>query len=251
MTSPEIRVFEGPTQLFKAAAAEFASLAQTAVRENDRFAVALSGGSTPKGMYSVLASGVIPNLPWQKTYFFWGDERHVPPDHPDSNFRMVKEALLSKVPVPLENIFRIHAELPSAEDAARAYERGLREFFHLKPGEFPRFDLVLLGLGPEGHTASLFPGSPALTDENHLVAANWVGKLNTDRITFTLPVLDNAKCIVFLASGKEKAAIVHQVLENPAADLPAQRVRPLEGRLIWMLDSAAAEQLSSSATAGT
>ena len=146
-----------------------------AVRANGRFTVALSGGSTPKTLYSLLATK--PDIPWDKIYFFWGDERHVPPDHPESNYRMANEALLSKVPVRAENIFRIHAEEKDAAAAALQYEQTLKDFFHLSPGEFPRFDLILLGMGPDGHTASLFPGTAALNETQRLVVANWVREI--------------------------------------------------------------------------
>ena len=183
---PEIRILKTAAELFEAAAAEFAAQASQAVRASGRFTVALSGGSTPKALYSLLATKS--NIPWDKIYFFWGDERHVPPDHPESNYRMANEALLSKVPVRPENIFRIHAEEKDAAAAALQYEQALKDFFHLSPGQFPRFDLVLLGTGPDGHTASLFPGTAALNETQRLVVANWVPKFNTHRITFTFPV---------------------------------------------------------------
>ena len=154
-TQPEIRVLKTATDLFEAAATEFAAQASAAVRANGRFTVALSGGSTPKTLYSLLATK--PGIPWDKICIFWGDERHVPPDHPESNYRMANEALLSKVPVRPQNIFRIHAEEKDAASAALQYEQTLKDFFHLSPGEFPRFDLIFLGVGPDGHTASLFP----------------------------------------------------------------------------------------------
>jgi 6-phosphogluconolactonase len=242
--SSEIRVVKTAAELFEAAAAEFANLAAEAVRARGRFCVALSGGSTPRGLYSLLASGAIPSIPWDKILFFWSDERHVPPDHPDSNYRMAREAMLSKVSVPEEHIFRILGEENDAEAAALAYEETLRKVFALQPGEFPRFDLILLGLGTEGHTASLFPGSPALNETKRLVAANWVEKLKTDRITFTFPVLNHAACVMFLVSGADKAEILEQILETPGEELPAQRVHPANGRLFWLEDHAAAAKLS-------
>ncbi len=239
---PEIRILKTAAELFEVAAAEFAAQANQGVRDNGRFAVALSGGSTPRALYSLLATKS--NTPWDKICFFWGDERHVPPDHPESNYRMANEALLSKVPVRLENVFRIHAEEKDAAAAALQYEQALRDFFHLSPGQFPRFDLALLGTGPDGHTASLFPGTTGLNETQRLVVANWVPKFNTHRITFTFPVLNAAACVIFLASGPDKAAILHQVLENSAADLPAQKVQPTNGKLIWLVDQAAADALS-------
>ncbi len=239
---PEIRILKTAVDLFEAAASEFAAQASAAVRVNGRFTVALSGGSTPRTLYSLLATK--PAIPWEKICFFWGDERHVPPSQPESNYRMAHEALLSKVPARPENIFRVHAEEKDAAAAALQYEQTLKDFFHLSPGEFPRFDLVFLGVGPDGHTASLFPGTPALNETQRLVVANWVPKFNTHRITFTLPVLNAAASVMFLTSGADKAAILHEVLENSAADLPSQRVRPANGRLVWLVDEAAASALS-------
>src|SRR4051794_756637 len=158
-------------------------MAGSAVQTSGRFTVALSGGSTPKGMYSLLASGAYPNIPWNKVFFFLSDERNVPPDDPDSNFRLANEALLSKIRA--QHVYRVPTEVNDAESAARSYEQTLMDVFQLAPGEFPRFDLLLLGLGPDGHTASLFPGSAALQEKKRLVVANWVEKFKTDRITFT------------------------------------------------------------------
>jgi len=220
----------------------FAAQAAEAVQARGRFTVALSGGSTPKTLYSLLATK--PGIPWDKVYFFWGDERHVPPDDPESNYRMVNEALLSKIQVPPENIFRIHAEEKDATAAAQQYEQVIKDFFHLSPGQLPRFDLIYLGTGPDGHTASLFPGTAALNETQRLVVANWVPKFNTDRLTFTYPVLNAAACVTFLASGPDKAPILHDILENSAAGLPSQRVRPTNGKLIWLVDEAAASKLS-------
>jgi 6-phosphogluconolactonase len=242
---PEIRILDTPSELFQAAAEEFEKLANTAVQTRGKFIVALSGGSTPRGMFKLLAGDKFASLPWSKFYFFWGDERHVPPDHPDSNYRMAYEALLSKVPVPKENVFRVSTENKDADAAARAYEETLKGFFKLRPGEVPRFDLILLGMGPDGHTASLFPDSVALHEDERLVVANWVEKFKTFRITFTYPVINNAACVTFLVAGEDKAPALHEVLENKNSGLPAQRVRPSNGRLIWLVDRPAASQLSS------
>jgi len=241
LSEADIRILNTPQELFQAAAAEFIALASTAIRDHRKFTVALSGGSTPKTLYSVLARSA---FPWDKIFFFWSDERHVPPDHPDSNYRMAKEALLSKVPVPPENIFRVRAEEKDANVVAKDYEEALRSFFGLRPGEFPRFDLILLGLGPDGHTASLFPNTAALNETKLLVVANWVEKFKANRITFTYPVLNNAACVIFLVSGADKADMVRTVLEDGRADLPSQRVHPVNGRLLWLLDKGAASKLS-------
>ena len=235
----ELRIVDTAAQLFRTAAREFVALASQAVKNNGRFCVALSGGSTPKNLYILLADEQVKAIPWDKTYFFFGDERHVPPDHSDSNYRMVNEAMFSKVPVPPGNVFRIHAE-KDADVAAREYEETLRRFFDLKHNQPPRFDLILLGVGPDGHTASLFPGSTAVNETKRLVVANWVEKFETYRITLTFPVLNHAACVMFLASGADKAGILHEVLENPNANLPAQKVRPDGGQLMWLVDREAA-----------
>lgn len=243
LSDSEVRVSKTAQELFDSAAREFTRLAAEAVDLRGRFCVALSGGSTPKALYTLLSSGKF-SFPWNQTNFFWGDERHVPPDDPQSNYRMAYEAMLSKVPVKPENIFRIHGEEKDAKVAARQYEQTLISFFGLKAGEFPRFDLILLGTGPEGHTASLFPDSAALAEQSRLVVANWVEKFNTLRITLTLPVLNHAAVVVFLASGEDKAEIIQKVLEGRGALLPAQMVHPENGKLIWYLDQAAAGKLS-------
>ena len=236
----EIRILNSADELFRAAAEEFAGRAAEAVQLRGRFCVALSGGSTPKTLYALLASGAIPGIPWDKIFLFWGDERHVPPDDPESNYRMVKESLLAKISLPAGNVFRIKAEDTDAARAAADYERTLVSFFGLQSGEFPRFDLILLGLGPEGHVASLFPGSAAMNEKKRLVVSNWVEKFKTDRITFTFPVLNHAACVMFLASGQGKAAIVKQVLEDDGEPLPAKLVQPEDGDLLWFLDKDAA-----------
>jgi 6-phosphogluconolactonase len=158
---------------------------------------------------------------------------------------MARETLLSKIPTDAENIFRIHAEEKNADAAAREYELTIQDLFQLTPGQFPRLDLILLGIGPCGHTASLFPGTKALHESKRLVVANWVEKLKTNRITMTSPVLNHAACVMFLVNGADKAEILHEILENPEAHLPAQNVAPVDGRLVWLLDSAAAAKLSS------
>lgn len=245
MTKPMVKILADASALFRAAADEFTTLASEAVRENGRFTVALSGGSTPRSLFSLLATEYESAVPWKQILFFWGDERHVPPDSPESNYKMANDAMLSKVPVPSENVFRIPAENPDANSAAQAYEQVLKKVFQLAPGAFPRFDLTLLGLGPDGHTASLFPGSAGLAENHSLVIANWIEKFNTYRITFTFPVLNNSKCVMFLASGADKAPMLRDVLEgHPKPPYPSQLVDPLNGRLLWMVDQAAAADLA-------
>lgn len=245
-TPPDLRVVPDPPALFQAAAAEFASRAIVSVKAGARFTVALSGGSTPKSFFSLLAKNDRDRLPWDKMFFFWGDERHVPPDHPDSNYRMAFEALLSKVPVPDGNVFRIPAENPDANQGAAAYEQTLRAFFQPPAGTFPRFDLILLGMGPDGHTASLFPQTKALHEKTRLVVANWVEKFKTNRITLTLPVLNQAAAVMFVVSGQDKVEALKEVLEGSQAPelFPSKLVRPANGDLIWLVDQAAASALA-------
>jgi 6-phosphogluconolactonase len=236
----EIKVLANASALAHAAAGEFSRCAQEAIARSGRFAVALSGGSTPRRVNSLLAAEYKDSLPWNKIFIFFGDERHVPPDDPDSNYRMADESLLSRVPLPRENAFRIQAELP-AEVAAEKYQGALRDFFALKPGEWPRFDLVFLGIGEDGHTASLFPGTAALQEKTSLVAANRVERLNTTRITLSFPVLDHAAEVLFLVSGKGKAKIMKEILRpSDGQRYPAQMVHPENGRLLWMIDQDAA-----------
>lgn len=245
----EIRRQTTPQDLFQAAAEEVVRAATEAVAQRGRFAIALSGGSTPKSLYTLLASNAVAGLPWARMFFFWGDERHVPPTDADSNYRMADEALLSKVPIPAANIFRVPAENPDAAAAAESYEQTIRKFFTLEAGEVPRFDLILLGLGPDGHTASLFPETAALQEKSRLVVANQVDKLKTIRITLTLPVLNAARCVAFLVSGTDKAAVLHEVLEGsgPGEKYPSKLVRPSDGELIWFVDRAAASELKTAA----
>jgi 6-phosphogluconolactonase len=241
--SNEVRIFDGASELMRATAEEIALAAHQAVGRRGRFTWALAGGSTPRSVYELLASDFYrERMPWSAIHLFWGDERHVPPDHPDSNFRMAREAMLDRVPVPAENVHRIPAEEPDAQRAAAEYESTLRSFFAPAPGEWPRFDLILLGLGKDGHTASLFPGGDAVRERERLVVAPWVEAQKTFRITLTPPVLNHARCAMFLVSGEEKAAALHAVLEGAREPerYPAQIV---EGNRLWMVDRAAAHLL--------
>ncbi|MGA1984846.1 MAG: 6-phosphogluconolactonase [Candidatus Sulfotelmatobacter sp.] len=245
-SSVEIRTLTTPQELFAAAAEVVVGAATDAVAQRGRFTIALSGGSTPKSLFNLLATNARTVLPWERMFFFWGDERHVPPTDPDSNYRMAEETMLSKVPVPPGNVFRMAAENPDAAAVAEDYEKTLRKFFALEPGQVPVFDLILLGMGPDGHTASLFPGTAGLQEKSRLVIANWVEKMKTSRLTFTLPVLNAARCVTFLVSGTDKAAVLRTVLEGdvPAEQYPAMLVRPTDGKLIWLVDRAAASELT-------
>ncbi len=246
-SSAEIRTLTTPQELFASAAEHVVYAANEAVTARGRFTLALSGGSTPKSLYNLLATNARTTLPWEHTFFFWGDERHVPPTDPESNYRMVDEAMLSKVPVPPANVFRMPAENPDAEAVADAYEQTLRKVFQLGPNDVPQFDLILLGMGPDGHTASLFPGTAGLKERSRLVIANWVEKLKTYRLSFTLPVINAARSVAFLVSGTDKAPVLKAVLEGNEAgeQYPAKLVQPKDGKLIWFLDRAAASSLSS------
>ena len=246
-SSAEIRTLTTPQELFAAAAEEVVRAANEAVAQRGRFTIALAGGSTPKSLYNLLATNARTALPWDRMFFFWGDERHVPPTDPDSNYRMADETMLAKIPVAAANVFRMKTENPEAAAVAADYEQTLRKFFQLEPGQVPTFDLILLGMGPDGHTASLFPDTAALQEKSRLVLANWVEKMKTYRITLTLPVLDAARCVIFLVSGTDKATALHAVLEGdaPGEQYPAKLVQPRQGKLIWLVDRAAASTLSS------
>lgn len=251
-----VRVYRDPEELALKAARRFARLADQYVIGCGRFTVALSGGSTPRAMFSLLAERPFADtVPWASIYFFWGDERCVPPDHPDSNYRMASETLLSKVPVPSQNIFRIPAETPEPELAAESYAATLSRFFLAGSGaiesgtaplsNLPRFDLVFLGMGPDGHTASLFPHTTALRAGQKIVVANYVEKFKAHRITLTAATINNARNVTFLAAGEDKAEALKNVLEGDyQPDLyPSQLIRPANGTLLWMVDEAAARLL--------
>ena len=238
-TAQIIRVADAQA-LAQKAADLFRQLAQETIAQYGRFTVALSGGSTPKAMFALLASEPYRSaINWAHVYIFWGDERCVPPDHADSNYRMTKETLLSQVPVPPENVFRMRGEDDPAE-AAREYSAQLQQFF--QTDALPQFDLVFLGMGADGHTASLFPGTTALSAEvNTIAVENYVEKLQTYRLTLTAATINQAKTVVFLVGGADKAATLKAVLQGKyQPDLyPSQLIQPANGTLVWMVDEAA------------
>lgn len=246
--APAVEVSADAGALAHAAAERFVVEAEAAVRARGRFTVALAGGTTPNAMYRLLASRYRDAVPWDAIDFFWGDERHVPPTHRDSNVRAAYDAMLGSVPTPPARVHRIRGELPDASDAATDYEQTLRREFASPPGKVPTFDLVLLGMGSDGHTASLFPGSEALLERERLVLAPWVDHLRSHRITLTLAVLNHATLVVFLVSGRAKADSLRDVVEGPdrPGQLPAQLVRPINGRSLWLVDREAATQLTRS-----
>jgi len=242
-----IEIFPDVSAIAQRAAALYVDAAQQAARERGVFRVAMAGVSTPKSLHALLtAEPFRSQLPWEKMQIFFGDERHVPPDHADSNFRMVSETFVSKSPLKPEQVFRIKAELQDTEKAALDYEQVLRTQFALKPGELPRFDLMLLGMGNEGHTLSLFPGTTALRDNGRLVVRTWVGKLYTERITCTAPVANNSAAVLFMIAGADKAPALKAVLEGPYEpdQLPSQLIKPANGKLFFLVDSAAGGMLS-------
>lgn len=245
--NPEICIEMDQASLNRAAAERFVRYAGNVVEKRGRFCVALAGGSTPHGLYALLAEDarLRAAVPWAKTHFFWGDERQVPPDHADSNYRMVHELLLSRVPIPPDNVHRIAGEAADPELAAQDYERHLREFFQLLTTEFPRFDLTLLGLGADGHTASLFPGSAALEGRRRLVVTGRSPGGVANRISLSVPVFNNSSWAAFLVCGRDKAEAVRTTLCGPHDPMrqPAQLIAPVLGRLVWMLDAAAASLL--------
>jgi len=244
----EIRILADGAAIAKRAAQEFVQAAASAVREKGSFNAVLAGGSTPKALYRLLVNDptLRSQVPWDKIHLFFGDERHVAPDHADSNFRMATEAMISKAPIKPEQVTRIKGEYPDAEQAALEYEKAVKEYFKLKDGEYPRFDLVLAGMGNEGHTLSLFPGTKALHADRRIAVRNWVGKLYAERITLTAPVACNAAQIVFMVTGADKARALKAVLEGPfePEQLPAQLLQPKNGRLLWLVDTAAGGMLS-------
>jgi 6-phosphogluconolactonase len=239
----EIKIVPDSATLSRVAAHEFENASNSAIVDHGRFIVALSGGNTPRSVYALIAEEYKTSLPWEKIHIFFGDERYVPAGDPDSNFRMAHETLFSRAPIPAQNVHRVRTEL-DPESAAKDYEAQVRAEFGLKNDELPRFDLILLGLGDDGHTASLFPGTTALNETSRLVAPNWVEKLKTFRITLTFPVLNHAAEDLFIVSGAAKAEIVAGVLGASSPPLyPSQRVRPEHGRLLWIIDQDAATLL--------
>ncbi len=242
----EILIVANPGELSLRAADEFVRLAGEAVQAKGFFTAALSGGSTPRGLYTALSSDpYCKRVPWQEVHLFWGDERCVPPDHLDSNYRMIRELLLDKVPVPKGNVHRMPAEQEDHLHAAMEYEQLIRSFFHTEAGGVPCFDLIVLGMGEDGHTASLFPWTSALEETNRFVSANYVEKLGAYRLTLTVPLINQAAEVLFLISGESKASVLRDVLEGEYRPqrFPSQLIRPVNGRLLFIVDRMAASKL--------
>jgi 6-phosphogluconolactonase len=237
----ETRVFPDLDGLSRDALEELLRSMQDAIKQRGRFGIALAGGHTPAKLYALWAEAANHGVktPWDRVHFFWGDERYVPDTSPLSNYRMTRETLIAHVPIPPANVHAIRTDFPRPEDAAAAYESELRKFFGAAP---PALDLQLLGLGPEGHTASLFPGSPALEEKKRWVAAVEVPAKPPQRLTLTPVVLNEARKTLFLVSGEDKRGIVSALRSEPdsrPSQYPAGRIRP-SGSLLWLLDQAAA-----------
>lgn len=245
MSKREIKIFPTVEELNQFAAKEFVRLSREAIEKRGQFTVALSGGSTPKKLFALLASdSFCSQIDWQKVQIFFGDERCALPDSEDSNFRMTNENLLSKVKIPKENIRRFLTEELNAMVVAEKMENEIRQFFELAAGEFPHFDLIFLGMGADGHTASLFPETNALKEDERIVVENYVGKFEAFRLTFTFSTINNARNIIFLISGKDKAEVLKEVLESEIVKYPSQMVQLTNGNLLFLLDEKAAQNLS-------
>jgi 6-phosphogluconolactonase len=238
-----VLLFDRKDDIFSFIIETWREISQKAIESERLFSVALSGGKTPIDLYHKL-SGMKKMLTWDKTHIFLVDERFVPFEHNDSNYRMIKETLLEHVPVPHGNIHPIPAERSTLQASAMAYEEEIKTIFKLRMGQYPEFDLILLGIGEDGHTASLFPKTPVLDDHKHLVAAVFLDETRHDRITLTLPVINNAKHILFLVIGKNKAPALHKIIDQEDTSLPAAMVHPNKGKLIFVIDQEASSQLS-------
>ena len=246
--SPDVRILADGAAIAKRAAQLLVEIATKAVSQKGSFDLVLSGGSTPKTLYSLLVSDLAlhSQLPWDKMHIFFGDERHVGPDDSQSNFHMASEVMISKSPLKPEQVFRMKGEYEESEQAAEEYEQAIRKHFKLSDGQFPRFDLVLLGMGPEGHVASLFPGTKALRENRRIAVHNWVGKVLMDRITLTAPAINSAAHVICMVTGAEKAQALAAVLEHvyEPEQLPAQLIQPTNGSLLWLVDTAAGSLLT-------
>jgi len=245
MSEAGIQTFPGLEELSRAAAARFTGLARDRAQQGKVFSAALSGGATPQTFLEILANPEFSQrIPWESVHLFQVDERCVPPDDLQSNYRMIHASFLAPVPGAAANFHRMKAEQEDRNAASAEYAEEINKTFAAAEGELPRFDLIFLGLGPDGHTASLFPGSAALAESSRWVCPNYVEKLRTHRLTLTYPVLNAAREIVFLVSGSGKAEILRQVLEGPPESYPAQGVQPAEGSVTWYLDGPASRLLN-------
>ncbi|MBW8012708.1 MAG: 6-phosphogluconolactonase [Chloroflexi bacterium] len=240
-----LEIYHDAISLATNAVRHIIAIANQAIKADGKFSIALAGGSTPRGIYRLLAGDDYKGqMDWERVHIFWGDERTVPPSHTESNYLLASQTLLDHILISSNNIHRIKGEL-KPETAAETYERELAHFFRPSKGAFPKFDLVLLGLGEDGHTASLFPDTTALNEGNRWVVANHVEKLDSWRITFTPGLINTSSNIIFLVSGEIKSEILHFVLEGDFRPnlLPAQLIKPLQGKLLWLVDQAATSKM--------
>lgn len=244
----QLEVFDSPTALERGAADKIVTVLGEEILLRGTASIALCGGTTPRGVYRLLGlprySG---RLDWKKVHFFWGDERCVGPTSPESNFRTASELLFRHLGLPPQNIHRVRGEI-KPQEAARESESDIRRFFGLREGEFPRFSLVLLGMGNDGHTASIFPGSPALGERQRIVCDVRVQAVPASRITLTIPAINNAAAVMFLVSGSSKASILKEVLQEGQPRYPAQHINPASGRLFWLVDKDAASRIPKAET---
>ena len=244
-TPPNVQVFRDTKALNSAAAELIVGIGAQAINSRGKFIFVLSGGSTPKALYELLSHSYKTRLEWEKAFFFFGDERNVAFDDAESNFRMANESLLQPLRIPDSNVFRWQTELQNPNEIAAQYEKSIRNFFRLEKNHFPRFDLTLLGLGDDGHTASLFPHTEALREQSEIAVSNHVEKLNTNRLTLTFPAINSSENVVFLVSGEKKADVLPKIMHGDFQPerLPAQNIKLADGKLVWLLDEAAAKSI--------
>lgn len=240
----KIIIKDDPTLLGKQAAEIFVADAKRSIDEKRPFTVAISGGSSPRRMHKMLATEpYIQDIPWQKIHIFWVDERCVPMDSPESNYGVAKKDFIDAVPIPQTHVHWITGE-PSPRMSAKEYQKTLKDLFSFENMPIPRFDLIYLGMGTDGHIASLFPEQKSLYEKENLIVAVKGGNPNVNRITMTLPLLNQARHIVFIITGKEKSRIVQKVFQDSKTRLPAQKIRPPNGQVTWLMDRGAAAFLT-------
>lgn len=243
----KLKIFQSLVEINKFAAQKIISVGNKSIKQSGHFTLALAGGTTPKLLYQLLATNEFKNaIEWDKVFFFFGDERDVSPMSDRSNFRMVNENLFKPLGIAPENIMRWQTEIINATEVAENYGKTIARFFKLSPGEFPRFDFILLGMGDDGHTASLFPNTDALKEKSKIAVSNYVEKFDSERLTFTYPTINSALNIFFIVAGEEKAAALKEVFEgnsNPTK-FPSQRVTQQKGSCLWLVDVNAAGLLN-------
>jgi len=246
MDRPRIIISADKTDLFESTAKLIAEASREAIARSGRFAFVLTGGSTPKGLYELLATEAWRDrIAWANVHLFWGDERFVPATDAQSNYGMAKKALIDRLELPAANIHRVVTENTTPESCANSYEQEIRKFFETSSARFPSFDFVLNGMGSNRHVLSLFPGRPTIRESSRLVVSDFIPEVKMDRITMTAPLVNAARQVVFLVAGEDKAEAVRDVLfgQRNVDEKPAQLIQPDYGELSWMLDAAAASHL--------